>query len=157
MAGSGGNAGAGGMAGSGGNAGAGGMAGGGNGGTAGNGGAGGNAGTGGSGGTAGTGGSGGNAGTGGSGGNAGTGGSGGNAGSAGGCSGPTGATCATANDYCPGFAYAVGDKVLAKCTVNTGGCISNKEMLFSCAADCATTTPGSGADQNKWSIADQCN
>jgi hypothetical protein len=63
----------------------------------------------------------------------------------------------TANDYCPGFAYAAGDRVLATCTVNTGGCIADKDMLFSCVADCAATTPGTGADQNKWTISSQCN
>jgi hypothetical protein len=90
-------------------------------------------------------------------GTAGASGSAGAAGTGGGCSGPTGTTCATANDYCAGFAYAVGAKVLAMCIVNTGGCIANKEMLFNCVADCGSTTPGTGADQNKWTIAEQCN
>ena len=66
-------------------------------------------------------------------------------------------TCNTANQYCPGFAYQVGAKVLAKCTVSTGGCILDKQMLFSCATECATTTPGTTVDQVKWTIADQCN
>jgi hypothetical protein len=53
--------------------------------------------------------------------------------------------------------YTMGDHVLAMCKVTTGGCLSNKTMLFQCKMDCDSQDPGTLVDQTKWGIANQCN
>ena len=62
-----------------------------------------------------------------------------------------------ADDFCAGYSYAPGDTVLAECTVGTAGCIDGRTMLFECVAGCTTQTPGTGTDNSKWKIVDQCN
>lgn len=72
------------------------------------------------------------------------------------CDPPSGMTCKDAAAYCAGQSYAVGDKVLATCAVNTGGCISGKSWLFTCAkAGCADKAPGTTAGEGYWTIT-QC-
>jgi hypothetical protein len=104
----------------------------------------------------------GSAGRSGTGGAGGTGGSsagaGGSAGTGSSCSPPAVPTsCMDADDFCAGYSYMTGDQVLAKCTVGTAGCISGRTMLFECKSACTSQTPGTGVDNSKWSIVNQCN
>jgi len=87
----------------------------------------------------------------------GTGGIAGGSGGAGGCAAPSGTTCGAASSYCATIDYAVGDKVMAMCAVNTGGCISGRNWLFTCSAvGCGTHAPGTAAGEGFWTIT-QCN
>jgi hypothetical protein len=104
------------------------------------------------------GGSGGRGGSGGSG-TAGTGGSTGSTGGTGSsCDPPVDPTnCMDADDFCAGYSYAPGDRVLAECMVGTAGCIDGRTMMFECVSACTTQTPGTGVDNSKWNIVNQCN
>jgi hypothetical protein len=53
--------------------------------------------------------------------------------------------------------YETGDYVLAECTVTTGGCLQDRTLLFRCVTDCNSQNPGTIVDQQKWTIASQCN
>ncbi|HEV8547865.1 MAG TPA: hypothetical protein VGQ57_02535 [Polyangiaceae bacterium] len=72
------------------------------------------------------------------------------------CSAPAGDSCENAARYCEGYAYVRGDMVRNRCSVNTGGCLSGRDMLFECIDSCQSEAPGSGSNNDVWKIADQC-
>ncbi|HYQ41361.1 MAG TPA: hypothetical protein VER11_05330, partial [Polyangiaceae bacterium] len=63
----------------------------------------------------------------------------------------------TASPYCSGYSYVVNDKVKAVCMVDTAGCITGKNWLFTCKlAGCGSHTPGTTDGESYWNVS-QCN
>jgi hypothetical protein len=94
-----------------------------------------------------------------------TGGSGGAGGSSGtfsvaggvsGCSPPGGSTCDSASDYCSGYPYVPGDRVVNHCANASAGCVKDKLMLFECVDSCGSQVPGTGTTEEHWKVKANC-